>query len=121
MDRKRTLRNVAIIVAIAAIVEFVLGGGQGHAANAVVAALWVGFGVAVGYFGLRMYREHRVWLYALGDRHRALLYVGVGLAVVAWAGRARMWQTSFGELCWFLIVGFIAYAAMEVYRHSRSY
>jgi hypothetical protein len=119
MDRMRTLRNVAIIVVIAAVVQFLPGGG--HAANAIEGALWVGFGVAIGYLGLRTYRERRVSIYALGDRHRALLYTGIGLIVVAWAARARMWQTGFGELCWFLIVGFIVYAAMEVYRHSRTY
>ena len=35
--------------------------------------------------------------------------------------RTRMWATGFGELAWFLIVGFVVYALMEVYRHSRAY
>jgi hypothetical protein len=119
MDRMRTVRNVAIIVAIAAVVQFLPGGG--HVANGVEGALWVGFGVAIGYFGLRTYRERRVWIHGLGDRHRALLYTAIGLIVLAWAARARMWETGLGELCWFILVGFIVYAAMEVYRHSRTY
>ncbi len=119
MERMRTVRNIAIVLAIAAAVEFLPGGG--HAANGVEGALWVGFGAAIGWFGLRLYRDRRMWMYGLGDRHRALLYLGIGLTVFAWAGRKRMWETGFGELGWFLIVGVIVYAAMEVYRHSRTY
>ena len=37
------------------------------------------------------------------------------------AARARMWQTGLGELVWFVLVGFVVYALLEVYRHWRSY
>ena len=115
----RTLRNVAIIAAIAALVEFLPGGGR--AASAFEAALWAAFAAGIGYLGLRLYRDRRMTIQSLGTRHRALLYSGIGLAVFAWAARARMWETGIGELGWFLIIGFIAYAVMEVYRHSRTY
>jgi len=119
MDRMRTLRNVAIVVAIAAAVKFIPGGG--HAASAFEAALWVAFGIGFGYLGLRFYREHRITIHGLGDRHRALLYTGVALVFFAWAARARMWQTGLGELVWFLLLGFAAYSLVEVYRRWRSY
>jgi hypothetical protein len=32
-----------------------------------------------------------------------------------------MWQTSVGELAWFILAGLAVYALMEVYRHFRSY
>jgi len=32
-----------------------------------------------------------------------------------------MWETSFGTLLWFVMVGCVIYAAMEVFRHSRTY
>jgi hypothetical protein len=112
-------RNVAIIVAIAAAVYFIPGGGR--VASTVGAALLVGFGVGFGYLGLRTYRERRVWIHGLGDRHRGLLYTGVALAIFAWAARARMWGTGLGELAWFLIVGAAVYALLEVFRHSRAY
>ncbi len=35
--------------------------------------------------------------------------------------RSRMWETSFGELVWFVLVGVTAWAFLEVYRHFRSY
>jgi hypothetical protein len=119
MDRMRTLRNVAIIAAIAAVVAFLPGGGR--AASAFEAALWVAFGVGFGYLGLRFYRERRVSIHSLGDRHRALLYAGLALGVFVWAARRRMWETGMGEFAWFLLLGFVAYALMEVYRRWRAY
>ncbi len=119
MERMRTARNLAIIVLIAAAVYFIPGGGR--AANTFEAALWVLFGVAIGYLGLRLYREHRVSLYGLGDRHRGLLYGGVAVALFAYVARKRMWETGLGELAWFLLVAFVIYALLEVFRHSRSY
>ena len=119
MNRLSTARNVAIIVVIAALVVFLPGGGR--RGERLRSALWVGFGVGFGYIGVRLYREHRVAIYGLGDRHRALLYSGVAMIVFAWAARSRMWQSGAGELVWFLLVAFVVYALLEVYRHSRSY
>ena len=115
----KTARNVAIVLVIAAAVYFVPGGGR--AASTFEAALLVAFGVAAGYLGLRMYREYRIAIHSLGDRHRALLYGGVAVAVFAWVARKHMWQTGLGELAWFLLVAGVLYAAMEVYRHARAY
>jgi hypothetical protein len=119
MDRTKTARNVAILVAIAAAVYLLPGGGR--AARTFEAALWVGFGTGIGYLRVRLYREHRISLHSLGDRHRGMLYGAVALAVFAYAARARMWQTGLGELVWFLLVGLVVYALLEVYRYSRSY
>ena len=115
----RTLRNAGIVVAIAAAVYFIPGGGR--AASTFEAVLIAGFGVAAGYIGLRMYREHRVTIHSLGDRHRALLYGGVAGGAFAWVARRHMWETGLGELVWFVLVAGVAYAAMELYRHSRAY
>jgi hypothetical protein len=119
MDTLKTARNVAIVLVIAAGVYFLPGGGR--AASTFEAALWVAFALGIGYLGLRMYREYRVALYGLGDRHRGMLYGSVALGVFAYMARARMWQTGFGELAWFVLVGLIVYALMEVYRYSRTY
>jgi hypothetical protein len=115
----KTARNIAIILAIAAAVYFIPGGGR--AAGTFEAALWVAFGVGFAYFMLRMYREHHVALYGLGDRHRGLLYGAVALAVFEWIARARMWQTGFGELAWFALAAAVVYSLLAVYRHARAY
>jgi hypothetical protein len=119
MDRFKTARNVAIVVVIAAAVYFIPGGGR--AAGTFEAALWVGFGVGIAYLGMRLYREHRISLHGLGDRHRGLLYSAAAVGVFIYAARRRMWETGLGELLWFVLLGLVVYALLEVYRHSRSY
>lgn len=119
MDRLRTVRNVAIIALIAAAVEFLPGGGR--VASAFSAALWVVFAAGLAYFAYRLYREHRVSLYSLGDHHRALLYGAVAVGFATVAARSRMWSTSFGEFAWFALIGIAVYTLFAVYRYSRTY
>lgn len=119
MERFKTARNIAILLVLAAAVDLLPGGGR--AAATVTAALWVLFGVGIGFLGLRMYREHRVAIHSLGDHHRALLYGGLALVVFLYAGRGRMWMTSLGELVWWVLALGALYAFVEVFRRSRSY
>jgi hypothetical protein len=119
MDRPKTVRNVAILVLIAAAVYFLPSGGQ--AAHTFEALIYIGFGVAIGYLGLRLYRENRVALHGLGDRYRGLLYGALALGVLVWMSRVRMWHTGLGELLWFVLVGGIVYAAIMVVRRWRAY
>jgi len=119
MDRLKTVRNVAIIAVIAAAVYFLPGGGP--AAHTFEALLYVAFAFAIAYLGLRFYREHRVALHSLGDRHRGLLYGALAGGVLMWMSRVRMWQTGVGELLWFVLVGGIVYALVVVVRRWRAY
>jgi hypothetical protein len=119
VDRTKNLRNALIVLLIAGAVFAVPGGGR--AASTFEAVLLVLFGVAIGYLGLRMYREYRVSLYGLGDRYRGLLYGAIAVGFVAIVARQRMWQTGLGELVWFVAVGLVVYALLAVFRHSRSY
>ncbi len=133
-EQLKTARNVAIILAIAAAVYFIPGGGR--AASTFEAALWAAFGLGIGYFALRMYREHHIALFGLGDRHRGLLYGAVALAVFLWMVRTRMWYalqarggelvqvhrwSGVGEFAWFVLAGVVVYSLVAVYRHSRHY
>lgn len=119
MERLKVVRNVAI-VALIAVAVYVLPGG-GRASHTFLGVVYVAFAVAIGYLGLRLYREHRVALHSLGDSYRGLLYGAIAFAVLAWAARARMWQSGLGELLWFVLVGAIVYAFLAVYRHWRAY
>jgi hypothetical protein len=112
-------RNVAILLAIAAAVHFIPGGGR--AASTFEAALLVAFGLGIGFFGLWMYREQRISLHSLGDYHRALLYGAVALVAFLWVARERMWLTSVGELAWFVLAGIVVYSLLTVYRQWRAY
>jgi hypothetical protein len=133
-EQLKMARNIAIILAIAAAVYFIPGGGR--AAGTFEAALWVAFGLGIGYFALRMYREHHMTLYGLGDRHRGLLYGAVALGLFVWIVRKRMWYAlqvqggelvqvhrwaGVGEFLWFVLLGLVLYALLTVYRYSRSY
>jgi hypothetical protein len=119
MDRIKATRNLAIVLLIAAAVFLLPGGGR--AAHTFEAVLLVGFGVAIGYFALRLYREHRVALHGLGDRYRGMLYGAAALAAFALIARRDMWQTGLGELLWFALVGLVVYALIAVFRYSRTY
>jgi hypothetical protein len=119
MDRMKTARNVAIVALIAAAVYLLPGGGR--AASTFEALLYTAFGVGIAYLGLRLYREHRIALHGLGDRHRALLYGALAVAVFVVTARERMWQTGLGEIVWFALIGFVAYTLLAVYRRWRAY
>jgi hypothetical protein len=119
VDRAKNLRNAAIVALIAA-AAFAIPGGT-RAAATFETVVFVLFGVAIGYLGLRMYREYRVSLHGLGDRYRALLYGAIALGGIVVIGRQRMWQTSLGELVWFVLVGLVVYGGLATYRHARSY
>lgn len=119
MDRLRIARNVAIVALIAAAVQFLPGGGR--VASTFAAALWVVFAAGLALFAYRLYREHRVTLYSLGDRHRALLYGAVAVGFVTVAAQPRMWSSGLGEFAWFALIGLCVYTLLAVYRHSRTY
>jgi hypothetical protein len=118
-EQLKMARNIAILVAIAAAVFFIPGGGR--AAHTFEAVLLVAFGLGIGYFGLRIYRERRIELHSLGDHQRGLLYGAVALGFFEWVAKQRMWLTSVGELAWFVLAGIGVYALLVVYRQWRSY
>jgi hypothetical protein len=119
MDRLRIARNIAIVALIAAAVEFLPGGGR--VAEAFAAALWVVFAAGLAFFAYRLYRERRVDLHSLGDRHRVLLYGAIAVGLITAAAQPRMWSTGLGEFAWFALIGLTVYTLLAVYRYSRTY
>jgi hypothetical protein len=113
------LRNIAIVVALAAIVFAVPGGADG--AYFVGSVLSLAITALFTVLGVRLYREHRTEIFALGDRYRFLLYAAFAAAIWAIAGIAKLWETSAGILVWFIVVGAASYALAVVWRHYRSY
>jgi hypothetical protein len=115
----KTLRNVLIIVAIAAAVAFLPGGGD--TANLVQALLSLVLTVVFVLLGIRFYRENRVAIFSLGDRHRALLYGALGLVVLALAGRPWLIGSGLGTLAFVVMLVAAAGAAYAVWQHHRAY
>jgi hypothetical protein len=94
----QTIRNIAIILALAAAVDFLPGGG--NAAAAVLTALSMIFLAAIAWLLYRVYHEQQLTLSGLSDGRKAGLFGAVGgiaLLVVAeddfssWEGGILLW------------------------------
>jgi hypothetical protein len=113
------IRNIAIVLLIAAIVAIVPGGGTG--ANVVVQAVSLVFLGAIAWVATIMYREHRTALYSLGDNRRAALYAAAAALAVTLTATHRLWQTSIGSLAWLVLVGAAVYVGATVIWAARKY
>jgi hypothetical protein len=114
-----TLRNVVIVLAIAALVAFVPGGGTGgKVALTAVSLVFLGL---LCWLASLMYRQHRDAIYSLGDRRRALLYAALGVAAVTLTGTSKLWETSVGQVAWLVLLGAAAYTVFAVFWSARKY
>jgi hypothetical protein len=114
-----TARNIAIILAIAAIVDLVPGGGT--AASVVVTAVSLIFLGALGWILAIVYREHRNELYSLGDRKRTSLYAAIGVVAVTLTATSRLWGTALGSVAWLVLIAGSIYAGVAVLWSARRY
>jgi hypothetical protein len=115
----QTLRNVAIILALAAVVDFLPGGGA--AADTVMAALTMIFLAAIAWFVYRLYREQQLTLSTLTDPQKAGLFGAVGgiaLLVVAY-DEFRSWTG--GLLLWIALMAGCVAAIFLIWRSATSY
>jgi uncharacterized membrane protein YebE (DUF533 family) len=108
------------IIALVALVLTVLPGG-GTAVEVVLTALTIAFLVAIAFFGYRLFHQFRFEIETLGDRDRAVLYGSIGLAMLAFAGANRMFETGGGIIAWFALIGICAYGLYWVWNRYRSY
>ncbi len=113
------VRNILIVVALAAAVAVLPGGGTG--AEVVSQLLFIAFAVGAALLLARLYRENRVAIHSLGDRHRGLLYGALAAIVFCAAAAGRFLGSGPGILLWFAIVGAASYALVVVWRHHREY
>jgi TRAP-type C4-dicarboxylate transport system permease small subunit len=113
------LRNIAILLVIAAVVAFVPGGGR--AANLVSAVLSIAFAGGLAFFFGRQYMERRTDLYTLEDRHRGFLYGAVGVGAVTIAAASRLTASAAGTVAFVALLGAVAYVLVFVYRAWRQY
>lgn len=114
-----TVRNIVIILAIAALVALVPGGGTG--ATVALRAASLVFLVTLGWFAMVMYRQNRVSLYALGDARRAVLYGAVAVALLTLTATSRLWATAAGSVAWLVLLGAAVYAVIAVVWSARRY
>lgn len=112
-----TIRNIVIVLAIAAAIAILPGGGT--AANLVGAAITLAFLGSLAWVASMLYREHRGSIYLLGDGRRAIAYFGVAVLAVTLIATHRLWQTPLGEIAWLVLIGLSVYAIAAVVWASR--
>jgi hypothetical protein len=115
----QTARNVLVLLALAAIVMLVPGGG--NASAGILQALVIVMLAAIGWFGVRLYREHRTDIYSLGDRDRGILYASAGLLALTVTATDRLWATGPGTVVWVALIALACYGVYYVFRSSREY
>jgi hypothetical protein len=114
-----TARNIIIILALAAAVAILPGGGTGAAV--VLEAVSLAFLAAVGWVASLIYREHRGSLYLLGDSRRALLYGAATVLAVTLTATSRLTGGSLGSVVWLVLVGASLYVGGTVIWAARRY
>ena len=115
----RTIRNIAIILGIAALVVLIPGGGKG--ANVAGQAVWLIFLATLVWFATTMYRQHRADLYSLGDRRRAILYAALAVGTLTLTATSRLWDTGVGSVVWLVLLVGAGYAIVAVVWSARRY
>lgn len=114
-----TVRNVLIVLAIAALVALVQGGVT--AANVAIQAVSLVFLGTIVWFLSLTYRQHRTTLYGLGDRRRAMLYVALGVGTLTLTATSRLWASGAGSVAWLLLLAGSIYTVFAVVWSARRY
>lgn len=115
----KNVRNIAIILAVAAAITLLPGGGR--AASIAFQVVWIVFLATLFWFGVIMYRQHRVSLYSLGDRRRAILYAALAVAVLTLTATSRLWRTGGGSVAWLVLLALALYAVITIAWSARRY
>ncbi|MEO6858070.1 MAG: hypothetical protein ABI323_05720 [Solirubrobacteraceae bacterium] len=119
MNINPTVRNVVIVLVIAAAVAFAPGGGT--TAGVIVQALSLAFLGALAWLATVMYRQNRVALYSLGDRRRAALYAAAAVLAITLTGTARLTSSPGGSVAWLVLIGGSLYVGFAVIWAARRY
>jgi hypothetical protein len=115
----KNIRNVVIIVLIAAAIDAVPRGDFALGfLTQLISLLFLG---ALAWIGARLYREHRMDLESLGTRNRLILYCGAGVVALTLTATNRLWATGLGTIVWLALLSGCAYAGYLVFRASREY
>jgi hypothetical protein len=115
----KNIRNILIVLALAALLVLIPGGGKG--ASVAIQAVSLGFLASIVWVASIMYRQHRTDLYALGDVKRATLYIAAGVVALTLTATTRLFSTAGGEIAWFVLIGGAVYAAFAVIWSARKY
>ncbi|HET7445101.1 MAG TPA: hypothetical protein VFJ57_10625 [Solirubrobacterales bacterium] len=119
MRNLRNLRNVAIIMLLAVPVAFAPHGD--NAAEAVLAAISMGFLAGISWMLYTLSRQNQLTLATLSDGRRAILYGAFGLLALLVAGTDRMFSTGGGTLLWILLLAAAVAAIWRIWTEANTY
>lgn len=109
------------LVALVALVLTALPGGDAGL-DVVITILTIGFFVAIGYVGYRLFRQYRFELDSLTDRQRLVLYASLGLALLAFTATNRLFdEGGVGVLGWLALLALASYGLYWVWTQYRQY
>ena len=107
------------MLVLAALLVVIPGGGRG--ATVAIQTVSLAFLASICWFASLMYRQHRIELYSLGDKKRAVLYVAAGVVALTLTATSRLWSTGAGEIAWFVLIGSAVYAVFALVWSVRRY
>jgi Kef-type K+ transport system membrane component KefB len=115
----KVVRNIAIILVLALIVDLVPGGGNG--AEAITVTIGMLFLAMIAYTAYRVFLQNRYAYLTLDHRHQATLVIAVGAIVLMIAAADELTRTGLGLIVWLGVLAASIWAMVLVYQESKSY
>lgn len=115
----RTLRDVAIIMALALLVAFAPSGG--NVAEAILTAITMCFLAGIAWVLFVLSRQNQLTLATLTDARRAILYGALGMIALLIAGSDELFSSGGGTLVWIVLLGASVAAIWRVWIDANSY
>ena len=115
----RALRNLAIIMLLAAAVAFLPNGG--NFAEAVYTALTMGFLAGIAWMLFVLSRENQLTLATLSDGRRAVFYGAFGMIALLIAGVDKLFASGGVTLVWIVLLGASLAAIWRIWLEANTY
>ena len=115
----QAIRNIAIILALAAAVDFLPGGG--NAAAAVLTALSMIFLAAIAWLLYRVYNEQQLTLASLSDGRKAGLFGAVGAIALLVVAYDDFSSWADGLLLWIALMAACIGTIFLIWRSTTTY
>ena len=115
----QTARNIAIIAALALVVDVVPGGGA--AAETIMVAISMAFLAAIAWMVFRLHRDQEMTLMTIPDSRRAILFGAVGAIALLIVGYEEFRSWDGGVLVWIALMAGAIGAIFLVWRDATTY
>ena len=95
--------------------------GGGPTVSVILTLLGAAFLIALGFFLLQLYREHRWTLESMETVYRVVLYASLGLAFLTFAGYQKLWQNggASGRVVWLALLALAGYGVFWSWAQAR--